>query len=172
MGSVGVFLDCFPGWFDRIHVSRQMILVQDVHPHIFDPGSAGHLHHWTAIHELIIPTSQVSSFDFQNSCIWASFKVLFPQENYISDATFWKPIIHPAQVWKVKFWMKLLGSKTTKRSVIWGNTPKIWRFKTGHLRLGRKAAKSLLVRKYRDASGRARFVGKKHQQKKSALLEV
>ena len=67
--------------------------------------------------------------------------------------------------------MKLLGAKTPKRSIIWGNTPRIWRFKTGHLKVSRKKAQSLLVKKYKDATGKARFVGKKKPLKHSAFLE-
>lgn len=71
-------------------------------------------------------------------------------------------------VWRVHFWMRLLGSKYPKRSVIYSSSPKVWRFKTGHLRMGRRKSKGLLVKHYRDSTGRARFVGKKVNLKHSA----
>ena len=66
--------------------------------------------------------------------------------------------------------MRLLGSKYPKRSVIWGNTQKIWRFKTGQLKT-RKSKKSMLVKRYRDQRGRSRFVGKTKALKHSACLD-
>ena len=66
--------------------------------------------------------------------------------------------------------MRLLGSKYPKRSVIWGNTQKIWRFKTGQLKT-RKSKKSMLVKRYRDQRGKSRFVGKTKALKHSACLD-
>ena len=66
--------------------------------------------------------------------------------------------------------MRLLGSKYPKRSVIYSSSPKVWRFKAGHLRMGRRKSKGLLVKHYRDSTGRARFVGKKVNLKHSANL--
>ena len=77
---------------------------------------------------------------------------------------------HLSKVWKVYFWMRLLGSKYPKRSVIYSSTQKIWRFKTGKLRMGRRKQRSLLVRKYKDLNGKPRFVGKKDGLKHSANL--
>lgn len=77
-------------------------------------------------------------------------------------------IISLVKVWRVHFWMRLLGSKYPKRSVIYSSSPKVWRFKTGHLRMGRRKSKGLLVKHYRDSTGRARFVGKKVNLKHSA----
>lgn len=76
-----------------------------------------------------------------------------------------------SEVWQVRFWMRLLGSKYPKRSVIWGNSRKIWKFKTGKLRGQNKRAKNMLVKKYRDSNGKARFVGKAKPLKHSACLD-
>lgn len=53
---------------------------------------------------------------------------------------------------------------------MYGSTYKIWRFKTGKLRVKRRKAKSMLVRKYNDATGKSRFVGQKSKLKHSASL--
>ena len=91
---------------------------------------------------------------------------------YISDIIEDKLSLCPVdvEVWRVHFWMRLLGSKYPKRSVIYSSSPKVWRFKTGHLRMGRRKSKGLLVKHYRDSTGRARFVGKKVNLKHSANL--
>ncbi|CAL1161504.1 unnamed protein product [Cladocopium goreaui] len=100
-----------------------------------------------------------------------TFTIEQPSTSLLFRHPRFRQIVGLVRVYSVRFWMRLLGSKYPKRSVIWGNTQKIWRFKTGQLKT-RKSKKSMLVKRYRDQRGRSRFVGKTKALKHSACYPL
>lgn len=76
-----------------------------------------------------------------------------------------------AKVWRQRFWMIKLGSRTPKSSLLlWSNSENVGVFRTGILRRQRLQRKQpQLVKRYRDSSGRQRFSGIRKNLKKSGI---
>ena len=65
--------------------------------------------------------------------------------------------------------MKCYGHKTPKRSSMWSNSKKVYKFRTSKLKRSNKYTYSNLVKRYRNKEGKARFVGNRKALKNSAI---
>lgn len=74
------------------------------------------------------------------------------------------------QVFKQKLWMRHFGAGSWKQTCLWSNSYHIRDFDMGPLSQEMKRTSSPLAKRYRDASGKPRCVGKKETLKNSQWL--
>ena len=74
------------------------------------------------------------------------------------------------KVFRISFWMRRYGSKTPKRTTMWSNNRKVFKFATGKLKLKKRDRSHVLATYYIDSQGRKRFTGKGKAMKRSAQL--
>lgn len=79
------------------------------------------------------------------------------------------PLLHPAEVFRQNFWMRLFGGPSAKRTRMWSNSKQVCLFQNGRLR-AKHRGREQLARKTRSSTGKVGYTGSKKALKTSQIL--